>query len=1245
MKIHIPTAVCIGCLEAVSGKIRSVDPEASVVISENDRILVVETSLTAQHILDIGATTPHTLVIVGDTSLSTPSHGFHGDVGNEAEPIGSVGHNHHEGHGVGIGPETFLDPYTRSLLLAEDDPITIAVARVDRLADLSRSVCSLDGRAQVLFIAELDQLITEFGEGEVAKRIPTRPLSEVSKAPAYDGYRRLCAGPVLDVLTAAAFVAGDDGNLLVQYVDAIEETILQVAFWIEAALAVNDIEAYKFADLSNEIAAETRSVAVRALLPGSTVTLPPPPAEILAQAAEALDFRHVIGEIANGWRDLERNPIHRWARYTGAQTFNYALGSISPRQASVGECIHLTPQKGKHFKLGVERIQALFSGPGGQISETFKSFNESEATVDIPVGAPALSDVRFARVPTDAERTEVTNLLHDWSERFVGDWVGSRLEAFQHHQIPVVSVLSPATLPIELTISVYMPPSIQEVYLIDRDSPDSNGPEADMPAGLTWRGFAVLSETRVRITMGDETLGEALPINGDLPLPADTDFETLSITLIDRFGERSVLVKDMLPKDVFIPIPKRTKQLTLELATLSGQKKETAVEIGPVDGWNKGWKPSRYETLRVSCGPDAPKETVWLDITANAARVKFLHTRIALGAGQRSVDIAFQALNPGDPGESVEITVSAKPTASHEFEGAIFNVYIVPEGGRWSTRGKTKGDTLAVHAALLDDGNVLFFNPRGEDGFKRRSANDLDHMEIGLFDPESGNVSLAPSPMNPLRNLFCAGHAHTPDGRLLVAGGHIISPAEWLPWHWGKHHLRRGSNGRFVYLYDQRRSAQKGERWLRMPQMKHDRWYPTVTCMPDGMMLITSGSSAALLPFHDFGAMVQQRSAKPHEKIANMAPTYKVAREYEFFNPRTNRIVQPPKGRERLLEDKNLATYPFVFVLPQGKTLYCGGMVMAIDRTQVHLYSYDGKNAELVHARTTFLYHRSIRTFPLYGTAVLLTVGYGHPTARVLVLGGGDERDRRPKRDRELYKSMPATDTAELIEFDPSQVIGRQPGLVSPWRLRMNARRFMSDAVLLPDGTVFVCGGAEQGYANGNSGDVRQAELYEPESQGAGRFRQMASSLSERRYHSTALLLPDATVLSAGSTRGFPPEEIKLNRDLDIWEPPYLWRGKRPIIHVMGSLGYGRETIILLNQEPLIEQVVLVRLGSVTHANNMDQRCVNLEITSRSTSQDYFPHLTVRGPEDGTVAPPGSYMLFVISAAGVPSKGQIGRLK
>jgi len=66
-----------------------------------------------------------------------------------------------------------------------------------------------------------------------------------------------------------------------------------------------------------------------------------------------------------------------------------------------------------------------------------------------------------------------------------------------------------------------------------------------------------------------------------------------------------------------------------------------------------------------------------------------------------------------------------------------------------------------------------------------------------------------------------------------------------------------------------------------------------------------------------------------------------------------------------------------------------------------------------------------------------------------------------------------------------------------------------------------------------------------------------------------------------------------------------------------------------------IGTVSFIRLSSVTHTDNMDQRYIPLSFAAGSGS------LTVQSPANENIAPPGYYMLFIVNTSGVPSVAKI----
>jgi Galactose oxidase-like, Early set domain/Glyoxal oxidase N-terminus/Kelch motif len=209
--------------------------------------------------------------------------------------------------------------------------------------------------------------------------------------------------------------------------------------------------------------------------------------------------------------------------------------------------------------------------------------------------------------------------------------------------------------------------------------------------------------------------------------------------------------------------------------------------------------------------------------------------------------------------------------------------------------------------------------------------------------------------------------------------------------------------------------------------------------------------------------------------------------------------------------------------------------------------------------------------------------------------------------------SSGVTSTADLLSLS-----ARQPAWA--YTSAMHFARQWANSVLLPDGTVLVVGGGTSGYYDG---PVLTPEIYHPATR---TWTEMAAQTAPRMYHSTALLLPDGRVLSAGQSSG------KYENTGEIFSPPYLFKGARPAItSAPATLGYRAAFTITSPQAASVARVVLIKPGAVTHSCNFDQRYIPCTFTARGTT------LSAVAPSGANSAPPGWYLLFLVSTAGVPS--------
>ena len=209
--------------------------------------------------------------------------------------------------------------------------------------------------------------------------------------------------------------------------------------------------------------------------------------------------------------------------------------------------------------------------------------------------------------------------------------------------------------------------------------------------------------------------------------------------------------------------------------------------------------------------------------------------------------------------------------------------------------------------------------------------------------------------------------------------------------------------------------------------------------------------------------------------------------------------------------------------------------------------------------------------------------------------------------------------------------------------------------------------GAGYGFAGGAAGwgcayhPRFQADVFDPTGPIGGRFSTLASATVDRMYHSTAMLIPDGRVITAGSeeqnwndinmfgvsatdptfancTIGLAPGAVG-NRCTDPFEyrmeafsPPYMFQGNRPVINSAPVyLTYNSTIYVGVTGAP-ITSFSFIRYSTVTHSTNMDQRFWEMPIVGQN-STGYL----ITAPTNANIAAPGNWMLFALSGSGIPS--------
>jgi hypothetical protein len=245
---------------------------------------------------------------------------------------------------------------------------------------------------------------------------------------------------------------------------------------------------------------------------------------------------------------------------------------------------------------------------------------------------------------------------------------------------------------------------------------------------------------------------------------------------------------------------------------------------------------------------------------------------------------------------------------------------------------------------------------------------------------------------------------------------------------------------------------------------------------------------------------------------------------------------------------------------------------------------------------------------------------------KIIYIGGGNDPTTK----------IP-TAACEIIDFSAATPAWQATNSMAHPRRQHNA-------TLLPDGTVLVTGGTKGGAGDGFNDlspgqPVHQAELWDPKTQ---HWTTLAAEDEDRCYHSTALLLPDGRVLSAGGgeylPNGLPIPAKDVHTTAQIFSPPYLFRGPRPAIEDAPDAAQIGSRLTVRFSGAIPARATLLKPGSVTHSMDTNQRFVELGCDVRGQQA------TIVLPTDPAGCPPAVYMLFLLTKDGVPSRARFVRI-
>jgi galactose oxidase-like protein/Kelch motif protein len=347
--------------------------------------------------------------------------------------------------------------------------------------------------------------------------------------------------------------------------------------------------------------------------------------------------------------------------------------------------------------------------------------------------------------------------------------------------------------------------------------------------------------------------------------------------------------------------------------------------------------------------------------------------------------------------------------------------------GTWEVLEESS-EVAAVHAALLPNGEVVYFS--GNTGQDIPAA-------TRIWNPSTHEVREPPNAPN--TDIFCCGLTPLWDGRLLVVGGTAQYGTD--------EHFFIGSRAAYTL------SADDG--WQRLDDMSVGRWYPSAVTMPDGRVLVVSGTGddgelTPLVEIYDElngWTLLDENSNRllPLYPRMHFLPDGEIAclgngQDLIFFetDSQTWREIGDAGAIPHADDDMAVLLPP----AQSARILHAGGGVT--DDSGQHGLA-DAHIIDLTDDAPAFREIAPMANPRWFPNGVLL------PDGTLFVLGGGRANNADPVMEPEIFD--PASET--WTQDAPMQV----------------PRLYHSTAVLLPDGRV---------WAAGTDGETRM-EIYTPD--------------------------------------------------------------------------------------------------------------------------------------------------------------------
>ncbi|KZW01851.1 DUF1929-domain-containing protein, partial [Exidia glandulosa HHB12029] len=445
--------------------------------------------------------------------------------------------------------------------------------------------------------------------------------------------------------------------------------------------------------------------------------------------------------------------------------------------------------------------------------------------------------------------------------------------------------------------------------------------------------------------------------------------------------------------------------------------------------------------------------------------------------------------------------------------------------------------------------------------------------------------------------------------------------------------------------------------WFDDPSTLHlakERWYATAESLGDGTVLLIGGMI--------FGGYINR--FRLHDDPVTQ---HRQAENTLEFYPARADTATPPVS-QFLVNAGGLNTYAHAFLLKSGK------MFMQANISTITLDTDTLEETPLPDMPEGI-----IRVYPASaGVAMLPLTPENNYNPTILFCGGtnaftdeewGDYHsphvnswERRASAD--CRRITPEPEDGSAVEYV------KDDDMIDP--------RTMGQFIIMPDGKLLMVNGGRNGTAGYTTDtptipsiaqmpfgmslateECLKPAIYDPSAPAGSRWTDegLGESKIPRLYHSSAILLPDGSVMIAGSNPGADRVDpgvypYPTTYDAEIFYPPYFANiSSRPVVDTAATpipktLTYGGAFFNLTlenkykspNDAAERAKVVLLRSGFTTHGMNMGQRMMQLNSTY-SVGDDGKVTLSVSPPPpNSNLLTPGPALFFVV-VDGVPSVG------